>query len=290
MRLVFPEIWFELAAFAWRPRLWTWAAAETVLLAAAAWLLGRADLIPHHLPLNPAVVAVPLAAIFGGPAGVWGAAAGSLAADWAGGMWGPLTPWRAAGFALAALTAWRLWDVSLAPDAGGPALRPRWGQTMRFLAACVPAAVVAAALPALGAEWQSFYPYPYYFAICAIHHLVFMLLPGVALYRIAAREAVPRFGSWRGHPDGDAGGCRTSPRRALTILVTALGAPALALAVAAIRYRMGPFDPYVLGTRCGPGVTAAVLPLLGLHLLALLAPSIAPSGPARPDAGAQTPA
>lgn len=282
MHLVFPDVWRELLAFAWRPRLWIWALAEAALLAAFAWLFGGLPLIPNHLPLNPAVVVVPLAAIFGGPAGVWGAALGSLAADAACGLWDTLTPWRAAGFAIGALTAWRLWDASFSPHTGGPALRPRWGQTLRFLAACVPAAATAAAAPALGSELHGLYPFPYFFAISGLHHLVFMLLPGVALYRLIAREIVPRIGSWRGVPEGDDGGCRTSPRRTLAILAGALGAPAAALAVAVLVHRIPLFETAVLGTRSGPGVIGAALPFALLQLLALLGPGIAPAARGRP--------
>ena len=255
-----------------RPRLLFWMAANAVVMTGAQCLFRWLPAIPHYLGFNPGIVLLPLAAIFWGPAGVWAAVAASVAGDWACGLWGPLTPWRAAGVFFAALSAQQLWDFTLLSGACGPAHLPRWGQTFRFLIAAWPGALIAATWCALGSELNRLYPFPYYFSLLAAHHLLFITVLGVAFYRVIARELIPWAGDWR--ELSKAGECEAlvGPVRCSAILLGALGAPVAGVLVAATVYHMRLFEPFVLGTRCGPQIPWAVLPFLALLALALLVP------------------
>ncbi len=255
------------------PRLLMWMPVAALLPAGLQWAFAHVPAIPHYLCFNPGVVVIPLAGLFLGPAGAWAAVAGTLAGDWASGFWGPLTPWRAGGAMAWAFTTQQLWDLSWLPGCCGPEHRARPGQTIRFIMAAIPGALVAAAWPALGSDVHHLYAYPYYFGILAVHNMVFTLLPGLALYRILAREIAPGPAGWRkamGIRDHEA---LVSLPRGLILFATAAGAPVAGVIIGAAAGGWRPFVPGVIGTSCGPSLVWPLAALLALHGLALLWPS-----------------
>lgn len=267
------------------PRLAACGAGTALALFLARLPFAALPTVPHYMGFNPGIALVPLAAVFWGPAAAWAAAAASVAGDAACGLWGPLTPFRAAGMLLYALATQHLWDAmeSGAASAGHPA---RWGRTARFLFVAWPGALVAATWPAIGAEWRGLYPFPYFFALLAVQHVVFVTALGVALYRLVAREIVPHTGTWR-----EMLGDPLPPRlhrgwRVGAAWFLALAPPAAGLAVAVSVYGMRWNEPYVLGTRCGPFVPLVVLPLLAVQAAVHLVPLPRAAGGSRGDAPA----
>ena len=73
------------------PRMLVFFAVTTVLLILARLPFLPMQLIPRHLDFQPGIVLVPLAAVFFGPAGVWGSLAASLLGDKLFGQWNALS-------------------------------------------------------------------------------------------------------------------------------------------------------------------------------------------------------
>lgn len=264
---VFPSLRPLLAMWLY-PRLIAWFLATVALLVLARLPFARFQIIPHYLKFTPGVILVPLAGVFWGPAGAWGALAASLAGDRLTGMWGVLSPYRAAANFLFALSAQKLWDVSPRGEAS-LTHAPSVSHTLRFLLAAWPGCFAAAGWVALGCEINGFYPFPYIASLALAHNLAFVTLTGAAVYRLTARTAAPRFGSWREVMAADAGPA-TDPLPALVIWVGSLGACAAGWLAGALIYRMGPFEPFVIGITCGAWVEALVIPFLAVQVLGAL--------------------
>ena len=255
------------------PRLLVWVPVAAAVPAGLQWLFALVPAIPNYLCFNPGVVAIPLAGLFLGPAGAWAAGAGVLAGDWLSGLWGPLTPWRATGAFVWAFTTQQLWDLSWLPGFCGPEHRARPGQTVRFIVAALPGGLAAAAWPALGSDLNHLYAYPYYFSILAVHNALFTILPGLALYRILAREIAPGPAGWRkamGIRDHEA---LVSVPRGLLIVAGAAAAPVAGVVIGTAVSGWRPFEPAVIGTSCGPALVWPLAAMLAVHALALLWPS-----------------
>lgn len=258
-----------------RPRLALWIPALALLPALVrggmAWF-APAMIVPHFIWIDPGVVLTPLLGMFAGPAGVWAAVAGSALGDGLGGEWGPLSVWRAVGMGLWALSAQMLWDATFWRASPAPAHRPHWGPTFRFLWCAWPGAVAAALCAALGSDLNRLYVFPYAFTLHAAHHMLFSWLLGVALYRIAAREFSPVWGTWRRRAGLGEAEASVSLGHAALLALLALGAAAASLAYARLGRGFNMFEPYVLGLHIGARLIWILSPFLALGLLAALWP------------------
>ena len=243
------------------------------LLTLALFLLARSPffkvpLIPYYLEFMPAIVIVPIAGVFWGPAGALGVAAGSLAGDALFGFWGVLSPYRALSLFLYAYSAKQLWDYSMTRLGRRGGLDPNWGQTLRFVLVSWPGCFAAATWTGMGADMFRLYPLPYIASLLVVNNLLFVTLLGPAFYRILARELVPHFGCWR-DVMGDEAMTPMTGRGASIHLVGSVGGWVLGILVAGVVYGLWPTQAAVLGSTAGPGVKAVVLPFLLMQVVGL---------------------
>jgi len=245
------------------PRMVAW-----FLIVTALYLLGRlafakAQVIPYFIEFQPYIVIVPLAGAFWGPAGVWGALAGSLIGDALLAMWGPLTFFRGAGLFLFALSAQRLWSCFRRDEV----IMPEWTQAVRFMTVALPGCFISASWPAWGAEWLKIYPFPYFGSLIVLNHVVFCTLLGPVLYGFAAREIVPHVGTWYDVMADGGVGEGLSGAGALVVFASGLGAYLAGLFAAWIFYGAWPTRSTVLGIASGGAVVISVLPILLLQVV-----------------------
>jgi hypothetical protein len=248
-----------------------WYLAAAAAMLAARLPFAKAAIIPFYLEFQPAIVLVPLAGIFWGPAGALGVTTASLLGDWLLGYWCVLSPFRAIGVFLFAFSANRLWDFCGAHQGHG--LTPRWGHTARFVVVAWVGCLVAAAWPAAAADVFGLYPFPYYGALLILHHAVFTTLLGPAFYRVLARDMVPHFGCWRqtmGYtPKRDE---VMAVRAVLYHIAGAVGACGLGMLAGGLAYGIWPDRAWVLSTTTGWAVYLVVVPCLILQVGGLFWP------------------
>ncbi len=246
-----------------RPRLWAWIPALSLLIGLLRAGMARwpvAMIIPGFTWIDPGVALVPLAGLFGGPAGAWAAAAGTLIGDALGGQWNAMTPWRAAGAGVWALSAMTLWDATFWSASPAPDHRPHWGPTLRGLWSIWPGALAAATVTAIGSDLLRLYAFPYALALHAIHHWVFSWVLGVSLYRILAREWTPAWGTWRSRAGLAPTDASMDLRRASLLLAGILLMAAGGELYARFAQGLRLLEPYILGLHAGPGVAWSALP------------------------------
>jgi len=250
------------------PRMLALVAITTVLLILARLPFLPMQLIPRHLDFQPGIVLVPLAAVFFGPAGVWGSLAASLLGDKLFGQWNALSWYRAASFFFFALGTMRLWDTSIRRDASPPEPGRSWVMALRFTFVAMPGCFAAAAWRAIGSEVLRAYPFAYIVSLLVLNNLLFCALLGSALYELVAGSWVARLGNWREVVGPEDEG-RTSVFNGLLIVAASLGACVAGLCVSKAVYHIGPLQPFMLGTSTGPGVPWVVIPLLLAHAWAV---------------------
>ena len=243
-------------------------AVTTVLLILARLPFLPMQLIPRHLDFQPGIVLVPLAAVFFGPAGVWGSLAASLLGDKLFGQWNALSWYRAASFFFFALGTMRLWDAGIRRDAPPPEPGRSWVMALRFTFVAMPGCFAAAAWRAIGSEMLRAYPFAYIVSLLVLNNLLFCTLLGSALYELLAGSRLARSGDWRAVMRVEDEG-RASVFNALLIVATSLGACVAGLYISKVVYHMGPLQPFMLGTSTGPGVAWVVIPLLLVHAWAV---------------------
>lgn len=264
-----------------RPRLAVWIPALALLIGLCRGLMARwpaAMIIPGFMWIDPGVTLIPLAGLFGGPAGAWAAAAGTAAGDAIGGQWSALTPWRAAGAGLWALSAMTLWDATFWSASPAPDHRPHWGPTLRFLWTAWPGALAAAVITALGSDLYRLYAFPYALVLHAAHHWLFSWVIGVSLYRIISREWTPWWGTWRGRGGLSSTDASMNLRRAALLISGILLAAAGGAIHARSAHGLRMFEAYILGLHAGPGTVGAALPGLLITAAALALPDRRPRG------------
>jgi hypothetical protein len=222
----------------------------------------RAQMIPHHLDFQPGVVLVPLAAVFFGPAGVWGALVASLVGDKLFGQWNLLSWYRAAGFFFFALGTMRLWDFTFRRDAPAADLSRSWFLALRFTFVSWSGCFLAASWRAMGSELARAYPFAYIVSLLVLNNLLFCTLLGAAFYRLMAGYWVPRFGGWREAMPGGDEPQRTSLLNAFFIVAGGVGSCLAGLLVSNAFYNVGPLQPFVLGSATGVLVPVTVIPFL----------------------------
>ncbi len=247
------------------PRLVVWFILTTVLAVLVRLPFIRVQLIPHYLDFHPGIVLVPLAGLFFGPAGAWGALAGSLLGDRLFGPWNGAVLYRALGAFLFALGTQRLWTFSFHPEGDPPQATDTWNRTLRFVLVAWAGCFVAAAWQALGMEVRRMYPFAYVVSLLALNNLLFCALLGVPLYQVMVREWIPHFGTWQGVMGIPESEGRITRRNALFIFIGSVGACLAGLYVSSLFYRVGPLQPFVLGSTTGIGVTLMVVPFLLLQ-------------------------
>jgi hypothetical protein len=220
-----------------------------------------AQMIPHHLDFQPGIVFVPLAAVFFGPAGAWGALAASLLGDKLLGQWNVLSFFRAAGFFFFALGTQQLWDFTFRRNAPAPELNRTWFHALRFTFVSWAGCLLAASWRALGSEMMRAYPFAYIVSLLVLNNLLFCTLLGAVLYRLMAGYWVPRFGGWR-DALSDAVWQRTSLSNGALITIGGLGSCLAGLFISGAVYDVGPLQPFVLGSHTGVLVPIVVIPFL----------------------------
>ena len=239
----------------WRhPRLVAWFLITTLLTVLVRLPFFKAPIVPQFVDFHPGIVLVPLSAVFWGPAGALGSMAGTLIADWLTAMWTPISGFKAVGILFFALSSKRIWDAipPIADTPGGHA--STWRATLRFLICSLPGICIAAMLPAWGCESAKLYPFTYIATLIFCHHILWVSLLGVALYRALAREMVPQFGTWRDVMDVDQ---RIRPVRGWGVLaqvVGGVGGLAASMLLSGWTFKIWPNQIYMLGSYTAPPV------------------------------------
>jgi len=243
-----------------KPRLIASFFMALAMIAAPRLLFFFAQPLPYYVQFNPGCAAIPLAGILFGPAGVWGAVAGTILADLMVGLGTALTPFRAMGAGLFALSAALIWNRGKLNDSTAPArqTRPAW----RFLGCVLPGMAMDAVWLGFGSEWLRLYPFSYVTTLTLIQHAIFVPFVGIPVMRWLDRQ-----------------GARISPfttalsRRGQGLLIaSAWGAWLIGSWIAYRRYHIAPLDPFVIGVTDCPVVLAAVLPFLPVQLWACFLP------------------
>jgi len=246
-----------------------WFLITTTVYLAGRLLFGGVHMIPYFAELQPAIVVVPIAGAFWGPAGIWGCFVAMLLGDLVMGMWGPLTPFRCIGVTLFALSCQRLWSCWPSADATTPEMLPIWRRTFRFLCATAPGCFIAATWPATAAETLKYYPFPYFSSLLLLNNLFFCALLGPALYRFMAREIVPYFGTWHDIMQPDDEATHMHGGRAALVVLAALGAYIAGVFAAGLFYGVWPTRATVFGLASGAAVPLFIVPFLILQVAGL---------------------
>ena len=228
------------------------------------------QMMPFYLEFNPGIALIPLAGVFWGPAGVWGAFAATLLGDGLLGMWSELSIYRATGFFMLALTAQQLWYEPLVRAQRERKHRIAWRSTLRFITVAIPGCMISAVWTGLGSELLGLYPFPYLASLVAVHHIALMTLLAPAMYRVMMTKLYPRWGTWQDVMQVNRYAHKGSTRRAVSLWVGSLGGYAAGCFAGASFYQIWPFEPYVLGTTCGVWLRVLVIPFILLHLSGLI--------------------
>lgn len=226
--------------------------------------------MPYTLPFNPLCSVIPLGALFWGPAGIMGAAAGMLAGDVVSGMVGPLSFFRLVATISFGLMTHQLWEIH-----GRHKNKTRHAadrsHTLRFLFVSLLASLWYIAVMAFGTEVLNLYPFTYTASLLLLQHFLFIPAIGGWLYPALVRAGRPGADDW-----GDIMGkppIRAKPSFAKTVVVWSAGTACTGggLLLSYIVYGLRPFTPYILGVKTGKALLVLVLPLLVFMLLLAIA-------------------
>jgi len=253
----------------WRsPRLVAWFLSGSFLLVAATLPFSFCPLIAGVADLRPGAALVPLLGIFGGPAGVWAAFAGTLTGDLLTSTWESLVPFRALGAAIAAWIAQRLWDPG--PATSSVPAHSSCARVFRFMCCALPSIFAYSAWPALAGAMDHLYPFPYLLLLYGGGDLLFLLALGLPLFHIVIRSERLAGEPWQ-HALA-----RSSSKDALPwwgILspwLGGLGAWILGPLTAGWVYGTWPWHRYIVGTRDGGWSWFVVLFCLLVQVAGLL--------------------
>lgn len=253
-----------------RPRMVAWFLITTGVLLLVRLPFAPMQMMPFYVGFNPGIVLIPLAGVFWGPAGAWGALVSVLIGDHLMGLWSSLTIFRAVGYFLCALTAQQLWYEPLVQWHGVRHHDDSWRSVLRFVIVSIPGSFIVAAWVGLGSEMMGLYPFPYLASVIAIHNVLFTTLLAPAFYALMVKRFYPEWGTWREQLPVRSYSSSGSMRRAMMLWGGALGAYAIGCFAGATFYRIWPLQPYVLGTTCGVWLPVLVIPFVLVHLFGFL--------------------
>lgn len=238
-----------------------WFAASFLLVAVARTPFLFVYYLPYHLPFEPWVVLIPLLGALWGPPAILGMALAVAWGDRLSGMYVGLEYYHGTGLVAWGCSAWTL--------TRGATPTVSWRAALHWFVASLPGLATAITLMAMGSEIKRFYPFSYVASIALINHIVFLVVFGLMLYRVAVRYLVPKLGCWEAQ--------RKTPARYPSIygrgLQYAGGFGALITGLFfSFRLGYGVFDPVILGDTAGYTLLPGIAPFLFLMLVGLLCP------------------
>jgi hypothetical protein len=166
------------------------------------------------------------------------------------GTWNGISWFKAIGEGLFALSSGRLWLVANGADDESLS----WTQSLKFVVTTWPGCLSAAAWTALGSEVLRVYPFAYVVSLLGLSHLLYCTVLGLPLYRVMVRQWARRWGSAEG-----IGQKRPSGVSISLVVLGSLGAVCGGLMISQMVYKLGLWQPFMIGTTTGWVVSAVVV-------------------------------